>query len=429
MKNLLIYVSPDKKFSPEHEVLNKIQIDNSLGLGWKPEDILLVTNFPWSWKSRGINAVPLEGNFDHFDGNRSSKIAVINKMFEVGMVNDLMWFHDHDAFQLEPFKAPDLGSEVAAFTDHGYSSQWNAGSFFFNSNASQLFKDIYKTMCERNLTEQNALTYMWSQGLKSMMLNNTYNVGIYRHDKILPKMNKPMLVAHFHPQKAKHRAIFREYLTPRLIDLFNEYGMSDTPEIAEKITFLKGLRFDRSARYREWEPYLTKYHCDIVAELGVRQGFHFEYLIKHNPKEAIAIDCWVDDGFAGRNDACYDQGGLDRQYEKFKGMMADKPFVRVIKEYTFDAVRRFPDEYFDYIFIDADHTYEGISKDLIDWYPKVKKGGVFCGHDYVTRRARSAQGKIIKFGVVEAVDEFVKKNKITTFFLLKPNTTWGVIKV
>ena len=223
MKNLLIYISPANGFTEEHETLTKIQIDNSLELGWKVEDIVLAMNFPYEY--RNVKAVVLEGDFNAFDGNRSSKIPAINKMFEMGLINDLMWFHDHDAFQLEPFDAPDIGTEVAAFTDHGYSGLWNAGSFFFNSKASKLFKEIYKVMLEKNLTEQYALTDMWSQGLKSMMLNNAYNVGIYRHDKILPKLNSPMLVAHFHPSKSKHFNLFRKFLPERLISIFNKYDI------------------------------------------------------------------------------------------------------------------------------------------------------------------------------------------------------------
>ena len=49
MKQLLIYIGPTDKFDDEHEVLTKIQIDNSLDLGWKKEDILLVTNFPYEY--------------------------------------------------------------------------------------------------------------------------------------------------------------------------------------------------------------------------------------------------------------------------------------------------------------------------------------------------------------------------------------------
>jgi len=199
-------------------------------------------------------------------------------------------------------------------------------------------------------------------------------------------------------------------------------------EIEQKIADLKAVPFDPSGRYRAWSSYLAKYHCDVVCEIGIRQGFHFKYIIEHNPKEAVAIDCWIEDGVVGINDSCYDQAGLERQYEKFKGLMTDKPFVKIVRKYSFDAVKDFPDEYFDYIFIDANHTYEGVSRDLVDWYPKVKKGGVLCGHDYRGRKSRDAIGRIYKFGVVEAVDEFVKKNNITDFFVLTPNPSWVIIK-
>jgi len=37
---------------------------------------------------------------------------------------------------------------------------------------------------------------------------------------------------------------------------------------------------------------------------------------------------------------------------------------------------------FDFVFIDADHTYESVKKDILAWYPKVKKGGIIAGHNY-----------------------------------------------
>lgn len=37
---------------------------------------------------------------------------------------------------------------------------------------------------------------------------------------------------------------------------------------------------------------------------------------------------------------------------------------------------------FDFVFIDADHTYEGCRADILAWGPKVKPGGLLCGHDY-----------------------------------------------
>jgi len=46
------------------------------------------------------------------------------------------------------------------------------------------------------------------------------------------------------------------------------------------------------------------------------------------------------------------------------------------------ASHLYEDESLDFVFIDADHTKEGFNADLTCWLPKVKKGGVFAGHDW-----------------------------------------------
>jgi|ETNvirenome_6_85_1030632.scaffolds.fasta_scaffold109705_2 predicted O-methyltransferase YrrM len=36
---------------------------------------------------------------------------------------------------------------------------------------------------------------------------------------------------------------------------------------------------------------------------------------------------------------------------------------------------------FDFVFIDADHTTEGVLADIAAWRDKVRPGGMLCGHD------------------------------------------------
>jgi predicted O-methyltransferase YrrM len=60
----------------------------------------------------------------------------------------------------------------------------------------------------------------------------------------------------------------------------------------------------------------------------------------------------------------------------------------------------------DFVFIDAEHTYEALSADIAAWLPKLKPGGLLCGHDYSKPGERSALGWP---GVVRAVDEFVER--------------------
>jgi hypothetical protein len=226
MKNLLIFISPTSGFDKEHEELTKIQIDNSLELGWKPEDIILATNFDWEY--RGVKALSLTGDFKAFDGNRSSKILVINRLFDMGKIRDgdTVWFHDHDAFQLEPMKELSLYPVVAAFTDHGWSKTWNAGSFFFTRGAADLFQKIYDTMIERGTNEQDALTFLWENGLENyQLLNITYNLNIHRLNSNVKKADRPLMVAHFHPHKTRHLDLFRSLLPNRLLTIFKNYGI------------------------------------------------------------------------------------------------------------------------------------------------------------------------------------------------------------
>lgn len=74
-----------------------------------------------------------------------------------------------------------------------------------------------------------------------------------------------------------------------------------------------------------------------------------------------------------------------------------KHVITPSRKTSLEAAMDFPNEYFDAVFIDADHEYENVLADMHAWYPKVKIGGFFCGHDYPGWP-----------GVVKAVDEFFK---------------------
>lgn len=186
---------------------------------------------------------------------------------------------------------------------------------------------------------------------------------------------------------------------------------------------IKDLEIVRSVGRKmpyNWEPFMRKYHCDTICELGVCKGTNFSEMIKHEPQLAIAVDSWIEDGIVSRNDGRYSQEELDKQYQHFTDNVRDKPFVRIYRDYTFNIAKNFSDNYFDLIYIDADHTYEGCLRDITDWYPKVKKGRFLLGDDYRVSEYR------IKFGVIEAVNEFAKNNNIEFFEL--PNYGWGIIK-
>ena len=62
------------------------------------------------------------------------------------------------------------------------------------------------------------------------------------------------------------------------------------------------------------------------------------------------------------------------------------------------AALKFPDRYFDFVYIDAKHDFKSVYRDISLWKPKVRKGGLLCGHDYINEEEP---------GVREAVDRLL----------------------
>lgn len=87
--------------------------------------------------------------------------------------------------------------------------------------------------------------------------------------------------------------------------------------------------------------------------------------------------------------------------------------VTMIREESVKAASNFSDEDFDFIFVDGDHSYEATLADCEAYYPKLKKGGIFCGHDYQTLE-----------NVKRAVDDFRIKHKITAPINLSLNSAF-----
>jgi predicted O-methyltransferase YrrM len=89
-----------------------------------------------------------------------------------------------------------------------------------------------------------------------------------------------------------------------------------------------------------------------------------------------------------------------------------KEHITTIKGNSQDVHIQFKDESIDFLFLDGSHAYEDVKKDLKLWYPKVKKGGVISGHDYmwIDRRVKRAVDEFFLFtGITqEAGDSWMK---------------------
>lgn len=101
-----------------------------------------------------------------------------------------------------------------------------------------------------------------------------------------------------------------------------------------------------------------------------------------------------------------DEIGGDRLFAAFRENCADEIERGTIKPLRMDSLAAsalFPNGTIDLAFIDANHDYEAVKADIEAWLPKVRDGGILCGHDYGPMA--QAAGKEMFPGVRRAVDE------------------------
>jgi len=135
----------------------------------------------------------------------------------------------------------------------------------------------------------------------------------------------------------------------------------------------------------------------IVAELGVDEGHFSELILKTcHPKKMILVDFWGSKRF--------NQNKRKSVEEKFTSQIKSGK-VQIEIGYSTDVGGRFQDNYFDWIYIDTDHSYKTTIEELEVWRPKVKEHGIITGHDYIIGNWNS----MIRYGVIEAVHEFCLK--------------------
>ena len=135
----------------------------------------------------------------------------------------------------------------------------------------------------------------------------------------------------------------------------------------------------------------------VAIELGVASGdFSGEILKRMQPSRLYLVDGWSQPRY-----------GLDKKLEVFHrfGQQIENGQVEVIQMLSHEAGSLFAEEFFDFVYIDTDHSYETTKLELDVYKQKVKPGGYICGDDYVVGNVRSS----LPYGVIAAVSEFCQK--------------------
>lgn len=143
----------------------------------------------------------------------------------------------------------------------------------------------------------------------------------------------------------------------------------------------------------------------IVAEIGVNEGdFSEEILRICAPKKLILIDIWASKR--------YHEGLFEKVQKRFSSQLTNGT-IEIIRDFSFAAIENCPGSFFDWVYLDTDHSYFTTKRELELLEPKMKTAGIIAGHDYIVGNWDGG----IRYGVMEAVREFCLNHNWEMIFL------------
>jgi hypothetical protein len=166
------------------------------------------------------------------------------------------------------------------------------------------------------------------------------------------------------------------------------------------------------------------------AEVGTFRGEFSKEIMGIWPGTLYMIDVWRplgDEYIDMSNNGMFDIDIFGEAIKNIKGYEDRAIMIRASSEISSNM---FLDNSLDFVYIDANHAYDFVKDDIELWYPKVKKGGYLCGHDYLKidwyndlnyaennkdKHIWGSENKVYHgvFGVNPAVDEFCNKHGYT----------------
>lgn len=148
------------------------------------------------------------------------------------------------------------------------------------------------------------------------------------------------------------------------------------------------------------------------AEIGVEAGIYSEILCQANPQlKLYCIDPWK--AYHGYREHVT-QAKLENLYEETLKRL--KPYnCKIVRKFSEEAHLDFPNESLDFVYIDGNHEFLHVAQDLTFWSPKVKKGGIVAGDDYIRPAGKYGQFNDVK----DVVPAFAYAKSVKPWFVLR----------
>ena len=317
--------------------------------------------------------------------------------------SNIIW--DYCLSQENDFRYTYYTEQQLKWLDDKKKTPFNAGLFMFK--ISPLMKSHFKTLTNficnfkgKYFFEQSFMnTYFHLTDVSDYSHFNTNNICMtFRHKTAQPLDSHAII--HFNGGKGA--------------------GISEDKEF-QMSSYLNQTLLKRIHSFISFDNRLMMINALIpeyatIAEIGVFKGHFALELLKRNPKHLYLIDCWTQGPMVSG-----DQDGnnvervpdCEQLYNNLKEQLKFYPNVLMHRQYSTDFLPLLKDNTLDVVYIDGDHSYEGVKKDLEFSYPKVKKYGWIMGHDYEMNYAKTKH--TYNFGTKQAVDEFCAKHNLKIY--------------
>lgn len=142
-----------------------------------------------------------------------------------------------------------------------------------------------------------------------------------------------------------------------------------------------------------------------ICEIGIFMGEFARFLHSLEPSELVLIDPFEEWCYSGNQDGNHGMTVyLPLVYEYMRADFARDLNIKIERGLSGDVLPKLPDDHFDFIYIDGDHSYLGVKRDLLLCSKKIKRDGIIAGHDYAVNKAKCWEN--YDFGVQQAVNEF-----------------------
>jgi len=157
----------------------------------------------------------------------------------------------------------------------------------------------------------------------------------------------------------------------------------------------------------------------VCAEVGVAYGdFTKKILSIMKPKKFHAVDLFQAKDFWGRTHIS--DSGLTH-YEWYKSQFENQienEIMEVHKGYSWEVLENFPNRYFDYIYLDACHSYNAVVRDVEVNKRKIKLGGIIAFNDYTLYNFWTPCTDVSAYyGVVPVANRLINESKSEVIYM------------